>query len=174
MAQQAEIDAPLVFKPSHNIAIALSAESDRDFEPIISFLARSSYAFALTSEPTIYESHHQQFWGSCRDVRRDGQHVLEASISGRNVQITEAKIRHSLRLDDEAGRVIPYSATDLDSTFKTIGYEGKVTTTVFKGKLSYPWKFFVHVFIHNLSNKTGGWNQAPTDLASAICAFIRG
>lgn len=47
----------LRFKPNHNIYASLSPIGDAKFDLIFHFLNQSNYAFAITTNPTIYEDH---------------------------------------------------------------------------------------------------------------------
>ncbi|KAD4585480.1 hypothetical protein E3N88_23081 [Mikania micrantha] len=54
-----------------------------------------------------------------------------------------------------------------------MGYECPLpSTTYLKGRVSYNYKYLIHLFLHCLSNKTGGWDQVPSDLASAIHGLV--
>ncbi|KAD4178523.1 hypothetical protein E3N88_27114 [Mikania micrantha] len=68
------------FRPTHNLPAELSADNDANFAPIISFLRRSRYLFALTVHSLVYESHYQQFWGSCSVSSSPNGRILNATI----------------------------------------------------------------------------------------------
>ncbi|KAD3337310.1 hypothetical protein E3N88_32830 [Mikania micrantha] len=97
--------ALLPFKPAHNLPAELSAEHDADFAPIISFLQRSRYNFALTVKPLVYESHHQQFWASCSVSSSPNGRILNATIDAHPISITVETICRHLQLCDAGGRV---------------------------------------------------------------------
>ena len=97
--------ALLPFKPAHNLSVELSAEHDADFAPIISFLQRSTYNFALTVQPVVYESHHQQFWASCSVSSSHNGRFLHATIDAHPISITVETICRHLQLNDVGGRV---------------------------------------------------------------------
>ncbi|KAD3641229.1 hypothetical protein E3N88_30453 [Mikania micrantha] len=164
--------ALLAFKPAHNVPAELLAEHDADFAPIISFLQRSRYFFALTVQPLVYESHHQQFWASCSVSSSPNGRSLEATIDAHPIAITVETICRHLKFNDAGGRV-SFTKDEVASTFKSMGYEGPLpSTTYLKGRVSYNYKYLIHVFLHCLSNKSGGWDQVPSDLASAIHGLV--
>ncbi|KAD4385474.1 hypothetical protein E3N88_25642 [Mikania micrantha] len=164
--------ALLPFKPAHNLSAELSAEHDVDFVPIISFLQRSRYNFALTVQPMVYESHHQQFWASCSVSSSPNGWILHAIIDAHPISITVETICRHLQLCDAGGR-ISFTKDEVALTFRSMGYEGPLpSTTYWKGRVSYNYKYLIHLFLHCLSNKTGGWDQVPSDLASAIHGLV--
>ncbi|KAD5802478.1 hypothetical protein E3N88_13838 [Mikania micrantha] len=162
----------LAFKPAHNVPAKLSAEHDADFAPIVSFLQRSRYFFALTSQPLVYESHHQQFWASCSVSSSSNGRYLLATIDAHPITITVETISRHLKLND-AGGSVSFTKDEVASTFQSMGYEGPLpSTTYLKGRVSYNYKYLIHLFLHCLSNKSGGWDQIPSDLASAIHGLV--
>ncbi|KAL8239676.1 hypothetical protein R6Q59_016243 [Mikania micrantha] len=83
----------------------------------------------------------------------------------------ETICRH-LQLCDAGGRV-SFTKDEVALTFRSMGYEGPLpSTTYLKGRVSYNYKYLIHLFLHCLSNKTGGWDQLPSDLASAIHGLV--
>ncbi|KAD6454671.1 hypothetical protein E3N88_09377 [Mikania micrantha] len=160
-------------RPSHNLPAELSADNDADFAPIISFLRRSRYLFALTVQPMVYESHHQQFWASCSVSSSPNGRILNATIDAHPISITVETICRHLQLCDAGGR-ISFTKDEVASTFRSMGYEGPLpSTTYLKGRVSYNYKYLIHLLLHCLSNKTGGWDQVPSDLASAIHGLLK-
>jgi hypothetical protein len=54
-----------------------------------------------------------------------------------------------------------------------MGYEGDLGKGTYKKNLlSFNWKFLVHTVIHCLSNKNGGWDQCPEDLANLVHSIV--
>ncbi|GJS25511.1 hypothetical protein Tco_0454143 [Tanacetum coccineum] len=59
--------------------------------------------YALTANPTIYDSLVKQFWQSAiASTKEDGFFEISATIDNIRYTITEASIRESLQLDDDA------------------------------------------------------------------------
>ncbi|KAL8245989.1 hypothetical protein R6Q59_007205 [Mikania micrantha] len=160
--------ALLAFCPTHNLVAELSAEHDADFAPIISFLRRSMYFFTLTFNHVVYESHHQQFWGSCSIVPSTNGRTLLATIDAHPISISMEIICWHLQLNDAGGRA-SFTKDEVEVTILSMGYKCPLpSTTYLKGKVSYNYKYLLLVFLHCLSNKRGGWVQIPSDLALAI------
>ncbi|GJQ95264.1 hypothetical protein Tco_0006403 [Tanacetum coccineum] len=74
------------------------------FAEIVEFLRGSNLRYALTTNPTIYDSLIKQFWQSATaNTKADGSLEINATIDTIGYTITEASIRDSLQLDDAAG-----------------------------------------------------------------------
>ncbi|GJY16821.1 hypothetical protein Tco_0387243 [Tanacetum coccineum] len=72
--------------------------------PQMDFLQGSNLRYALTANPTIYDSLVKQFWQSAiAHTRADGSLEIIATIDTIRYTISEASIRDSLQLDDATG-----------------------------------------------------------------------
>nr|GEZ35338.1 hypothetical protein [Tanacetum cinerariifolium] len=72
---------------------------------MVDFIAASPLRYALTVKPTIYVSHIRQFWSTTRIKTTDeGTHIL-ATVDGIQRTVSEASLRHNLKLRDEDGIV---------------------------------------------------------------------
>nr|GEV49020.1 retrovirus-related Pol polyprotein from transposon TNT 1-94 [Tanacetum cinerariifolium] len=76
-----------------------TAESD-GFEQIVDFLNANQIKYALTVSPTIYAACIKQFWTTLKIRTVNDDVRLQALIDGKKVVITEASIRHDLKLND--------------------------------------------------------------------------
>ncbi|KAD0234947.1 hypothetical protein E3N88_44575 [Mikania micrantha] len=112
--------ALLAFKPAHNLPAELSSDNDPDFAPIILFLQKSRYSFALIVQPLVYESHHQQFWASCSVSSSSNGRTLNATIDAHPISITVETICRHLKLNDAGGKV-SFTKDEVASTFKSMG-----------------------------------------------------
>ncbi|KAL8209125.1 hypothetical protein R6Q57_008537 [Mikania cordata] len=90
--------ALFAFKPAHNLPVELSADNDADFA------YRSKYSIALTVQPLVYESHYQQFWGSCSMSSSANGRLLNATIDAHPISITVETISMHLQLNDADGQ----------------------------------------------------------------------
>lgn len=91
----------------------------------------------------------------------DEEKALSTTVQGRTFFITPAIINNHLQLDDEEGEVF-FPKEVVNHFFEQMGYEGDFSVKTFrKGKVSSQCKYLLHVAIHNLSNKHGGWDQIP-------------
>ncbi|GJY55538.1 putative ribonuclease H-like domain-containing protein [Tanacetum coccineum] len=74
------------------------------FAEIVDFLRGSNLRYALTSNPTIYDSLVKQFWQTATaNTKADGSLEINATIDTIGYTITEASIRDSLHLEDATG-----------------------------------------------------------------------
>ncbi|GJX16338.1 hypothetical protein Tco_0217170 [Tanacetum coccineum] len=81
------------------------------FAEIVDFLRGSNLRYALTSNPTIYDSLVKQFWQTATaNTKADGSLEINATIDTIGYTITEASIRDSLQLEDATGITLPHVA----------------------------------------------------------------
>ncbi|GKA11824.1 putative ribonuclease H-like domain-containing protein [Tanacetum coccineum] len=74
------------------------------FAEIVDFLRGSNLRYALTTNPTIYDSLVKQFWQTATaNTLADGTLELHATIDTTEYTITEASIRDKLQLADASG-----------------------------------------------------------------------
>ncbi|GJW30008.1 hypothetical protein Tco_0046883 [Tanacetum coccineum] len=90
--------------------------------------AKLHIRYALTSNPTIYDSLVKQFWQTATaNTKADGSLEINATIDTIGYTITEASIRDSLQLEDATGiTMLPN-----DELFKGIGQMGYPTDGTF-------------------------------------------
>nr|GEU78752.1 xylulose kinase-1 [Tanacetum cinerariifolium] len=92
------------FAKTHNLIAFLEKPSKSDgFEQIIDFLNANQIKYALTVSPTIYTLCIKQFWTTLKIKTVNDDVRLQALIDGKRVVITEASIRHNLKLNDAKG-----------------------------------------------------------------------
>ncbi|GJZ46140.1 putative ribonuclease H-like domain-containing protein [Tanacetum coccineum] len=90
--------------------------------------------YALTANPTIYDSLVKQFWQSAiASTKEDGFFEISATIDNIRYTITEASIRESLQLDDATG-ITMLPNDDLFQGMGQIGYPTDGTFTFWKIK----------------------------------------
>nr|GEW89422.1 hypothetical protein [Tanacetum cinerariifolium] len=79
---------------------------------------------------------------------------LQALVDGKKVVITEAYIRHDLKLNDAEGSSCLSNAVVFEELAR-MGYEKpSKKLTFYKAFFSPQWKFFIHTIIQRLSAKT--------------------
>ncbi|GJS59749.1 hypothetical protein Tco_0654533 [Tanacetum coccineum] len=92
------------FVETHNLVVFLeNPEESNGFKGIIDFLNASSIKYALTVNPTVYESCIQQFWATAKAKTVNGEHQIQALVDKKKVIITEKSVRRDLMLDDAEG-----------------------------------------------------------------------
>ncbi|GKD89341.1 hypothetical protein Tco_1364848 [Tanacetum coccineum] len=108
------------------------------FTEVVDFLKGTSLRYALTHNPTIYDSLVKQFWQTAT-VRTlaNGTQQLIASIDSKEYTITEASVRSKLQLADATGI---HNLSDAEI------YDGLAT----------------------LGPKSGGWDQFGSTIATAL------
>ncbi|GKD55308.1 hypothetical protein Tco_1288695 [Tanacetum coccineum] len=95
----------LKYSDKHNMVTFLKKPNESvGFTEIVDFLKGTSLRYALTHNPTIYDSLVKQFWQTAT-VRTlaNGTPELVASIDNKEYTITEASVRSKLQLADAAG-----------------------------------------------------------------------
>ncbi|GKD96254.1 hypothetical protein Tco_1380151 [Tanacetum coccineum] len=70
---------------------------------IIDFLNASSIKYALTVNPTVYESCIQQFWATAKAKIVNGERQIQALVDKKKVIIIEKSVRSDLMLEDADG-----------------------------------------------------------------------
>ncbi|GJT19529.1 hypothetical protein Tco_0878235 [Tanacetum coccineum] len=168
--------AALKYNDDHNKIAYLGRErGSEDFTDILSYLDHSPLRYALThAPPVVFDSLVKQFWATAV-VRPNaaGSHDLVATIDGREVVVTESLIRTQLQLDDANG-IFDMPINDILEGMRVIGYPTDRTLTFLKIHLSPQWRFMVHTIMHCLSPKSGGWNQFPSSIATALICLSTG
>ncbi|GKA42872.1 ribonuclease H-like domain-containing protein [Tanacetum coccineum] len=97
--------ANLRYSNKHNmVAFLKKPNKSVGFTEIVDFLKGSSLRYALTHNPTIYDSLVKQFWQTVT-VRTlaNGIQELVASIDNKEYTITEASVKSKLHLADATG-----------------------------------------------------------------------
>ncbi|GJY11647.1 hypothetical protein Tco_0380956 [Tanacetum coccineum] len=94
----------LKFAKTHNLVAFLDKlkESSR-FEGIIDFMNASYIKYALTVNPTVYESCIKQFWAIAKAKIVNGERQIQALVDKKKVIITEKSVRSDLILEDAEG-----------------------------------------------------------------------
>ncbi|GJU56234.1 hypothetical protein Tco_1229948 [Tanacetum coccineum] len=99
--------------------VAFGSDPKRE---VVDFLKGTSLRYALTHNPTIYDSLVKQFWQTAI-VRTlaNGTQQLVASIDSKEYTITEASVRSKLQLADATG-IHNLSDADIYAGLATLGY----------------------------------------------------
>ncbi|GJW81791.1 hypothetical protein Tco_0145766 [Tanacetum coccineum] len=115
--------ANLKYSDKHNmVAFLKKPNGSDDFHEIVDFLKRTPLRYALTHNPTIYDSLVKQFWqtATVRTIANGNQELL-ATIDGQAYTITEASVRSSLQWADATG-IFNLPDADIYEGLATIGY----------------------------------------------------
>ncbi|GJZ84748.1 putative ribonuclease H-like domain-containing protein [Tanacetum coccineum] len=138
------------------------------FEGIIDFLNVSSIKYALTVNPTIYESCIKQLWATAKAKTVNGECQIQALVDTKKVIITEKNVRSDHMLEDAEGtECLPNDVIFEQLTL--MGYENLTQKlTFYKAYFSSQWKFLIHIILQCLSAKTTSWNEFSSTMKSAI------
>ncbi|GJS15542.1 hypothetical protein Tco_0410014 [Tanacetum coccineum] len=131
--------ANLKFSDKHNMVAFLKKPNESvGFTEVVDFLKGTSLRYALTHNPTIYDSLVIQFWqtATVRTLANETQQLI-ASIDSTEYTITEASVKSKLQLAD---------ATGIHNLSDAKIYAGLAT----------------------LGPKSGGWDQFGSTIATAL------
>ncbi|GJR37482.1 hypothetical protein Tco_1213166 [Tanacetum coccineum] len=167
--------AQLKYCDKHNqVGFLRKPDESTGFGEIVDFLRGSNLRYALTANPTIYDSLVKQFWQSAITTSNtDGSLEISATIDTIRYTISEASIRDSLQLDDATGITMLPNA-DLFEGMGLIGYPTDGTFTFWKSFFTPQWRFLVHHLLHCISSKSGGWDQFGSNIATALICLSTG
>ncbi|KAI3687048.1 hypothetical protein L1987_80738 [Smallanthus sonchifolius] len=143
------------FSPYHNLtACLIKGKKSEGFNDMIDFLCRSKILHALTVNPTIYTSYMEDFWSSAMYTTEQGTPQIKGTVDGKEIIITEAKLRQHLKLQDE-GDATSYPRDVYMRTFVSIGYTGNQTEyTIEKALMGPKWKYLCHTLLQCISQKS--------------------
>ena len=143
------------------------------FTEMVHFLNATSIRYALTVNPTIFNSFIKQFQLTAKIKTHNGESYVKAIVDGQKVLVSELSIRATLLFaDDEEIKCL--SNVDIFKGLKDT-YEKKNNSLKFQKALLYShWKFLAHTLLHCLSPKTSGWNEFSTVIASAMIYLSKG
>nr|GEV14276.1 hypothetical protein [Tanacetum cinerariifolium] len=162
--------AALLYKDDHNkVAYLEKGKGWEAYEQILDFINRSHIQYALTHHPPIvFDSLVKQFWAAATvHTHKAWPSEIIATIDGNEVVVTESLIRTQLQLNDETG-LYEFTLHDVLDGMREIGYPTDGSLTFYTAKISPQWRFLIHFLIHCMSPKSGGWNQFPSSIASAL------
>ncbi|GJZ17417.1 putative ribonuclease H-like domain-containing protein [Tanacetum coccineum] len=138
------------------------------FAEIVDFLRGSNLRYALTSNPTIYDSLVKQFWQTATtNTKADGTLEINATIDTIGYTITEASIRDTLQLEDATG-ITMLPNDEIFEGMGQMGYPTDGTFTFWKSFFTPQWRYLVHHLLHCISSKSGGWDQFGSNIATAL------
>ncbi|GJV38142.1 putative ribonuclease H-like domain-containing protein [Tanacetum coccineum] len=152
----------------------LDKKSTTGFAEIVDFLRGSNLRYALTTNPTIYDSLVKQFWQTATaNTIADGTLELHATIDTTEYTITEASIRDKLHLADASG-ITMLPNNEIFEGMGQMGYPTDGSFTFWKSFFTPQWRFLVHHLLHCISSKSGGWDQFGSNIATALICLSTG
>ncbi|GJU30721.1 hypothetical protein Tco_1174310 [Tanacetum coccineum] len=123
------------------------------------FLRSSNSRYALSTNPTIYDSLVKQFWQTATaNTIADGTLELHATIDTTEYTITEASIRDKLHLADASG-ITMLPNNEIFEGMGQMGYPTDGSFTFWKSFFTPQWRFLVPPNFVCISSKSGGWGS---------------
>ncbi|GJT23979.1 hypothetical protein Tco_0893916 [Tanacetum coccineum] len=161
--------AQLKYCDKHNqVGFLRKPDESAGFAEIVDFLRGSNLRYALTSNPTIYDSLVKQFWQTATtNTIADGTLEIHATIDTKGYTITEASIRDTLQLADATG-ITMLPNDEIFEGMGQMGYPTDGTFTFWKSFFTPQWRYLVHHLLHCISSKSGGWDQFGSNIATAL------
>ncbi|GKE51333.1 hypothetical protein Tco_1486489, partial [Tanacetum coccineum] len=130
--------------------------------------------YALTTNPTIYDSIIKQFWQTATAITNaDRTLEIKATIDTIWYTISKVSIRDSLQLEDATG-ITMLPNDELFEGMGQIGYPTDGTFTFWKSFFTPQWRYLVHHLLHCISSKSGGWDQFGSNIATALVCLSTG
>ncbi|GJS77792.1 retrovirus-related pol polyprotein from transposon TNT 1-94, partial [Tanacetum coccineum] len=151
-----------------SIGFLRKPDKSAGFAEIVDFLRGSNLRYALTTNPTIYDSLVRQFWQSATaNTHVDGSLEINATIDTIKYTISEALIRDSLQLEDATG-ITMLPNEELFEGMGQTGYPTDGTFTFWKSFFTPQWRYLVHHLLRCISLKSGGWDKFGRNIATAL------
>ncbi|GKB93560.1 hypothetical protein Tco_0979697 [Tanacetum coccineum] len=167
--------AQLKYCDKHNqVGFLRKPDESAGFAEIVDFLRGSNLRYALSTNPTIYDSLVKQFWQTATaNTIADGTLELHATIDTSEYTITEASIRDNLHLADASG-ITMLPNNEIFEGMGQMGYPTDGSFTFWKSFFTPQWRFLVHHLLHCISSKSGGWDQFGSNIATALICLSTG
>ncbi|GKD75396.1 hypothetical protein Tco_1333678 [Tanacetum coccineum] len=167
--------AQLKYCDKHNqVGFLRKPDESAGFAEIVDFLRGSNLRYALTTNPTIYDSLVKQFWQTATaKTLANGTLELHATIDTIAYTITEASIRNKLQLADASG-ITMLPNNEIFEGMGHMGYPTDGSFTFWKSFFTPQWRFLVHHILHCMSSKSGGWDQFGSNIATALICLSTG
>ncbi|KAI3825231.1 hypothetical protein L1987_06709 [Smallanthus sonchifolius] len=122
----------LEYKHPHNVLPFLEKHVNYpEFHPIIDFLKRFPLSYALTINPTLYDSRIREFWETVAYAFQDKKHTITTKVDGKPLVIRIETIQTHLQVDDTKGKY-SFPDADVEQTFRDMGYGGNPKVTIKK------------------------------------------
>ncbi|KAI3827843.1 hypothetical protein L1987_01930 [Smallanthus sonchifolius] len=167
----------LLFAKKHNICAYLNATDPKnaEFTPVLNFLANSNISFAINNNLPVFETTIRQFWATATSVSVNNTRHIRATVHNQEVLFSEATIREVLQFNDNPEAPIEFPSFYIRECFRRMGHPNKfIGGQVIKNALPPLWRYIVHIFIHCISIRKGGFDSANALIASAILGLVKG
>ncbi|GKC20336.1 ribonuclease H-like domain-containing protein [Tanacetum coccineum] len=150
------------------LLLQVNAVKHRLITAAANILNANPIKYALTINPTIFESCVEQFW-STRVVKKvNGDVQIHALIDGKRIVVSKPTIRRDLQFADEGGVDCLPTAIIFEEIARMWYEKPSQKLTFYKAFFSPKWKFMIHTILQCLSAKTTTWNEFSSTVALAI------
>ncbi|KAI3814052.1 hypothetical protein L1987_18794 [Smallanthus sonchifolius] len=167
----------LVFVKRHNVCAFLNSNDPKaaEFIPVLNFLANSNISFAISHNLPVFEATIRQFWETAEIITVDNVQHIRATVHGQEVLFSEDTVREALQLNDNPEAPVEFPIFYVKECFRRMGHPDEFKNgQIIKNSLPSHWRYIVHVFIHCLSIRKGGFDSANSTLGSAILGLTKG
>ncbi|KAI3744859.1 hypothetical protein L1987_57955 [Smallanthus sonchifolius] len=146
-----------------------------NFVLLLNFLANFNVSFAISHNLPIFENSIRQFWVTAARVSINNVVHITATVYNQEVLISEALIREVLQFNDNHEAPVEYSNIFICESFRRMGHPDEFKSRqIIKTFLAPHWRYIVHVMIHCISIRKGGFHSANAMVASATLGLIKG
>ncbi|XP_076904399.1 uncharacterized protein LOC143559823 [Bidens hawaiensis] len=141
------------------------------FGDLLTFLRRSKIHYAITARPKVYLSIIRQFWNTAEYVEEDKS--IRATINRTPITIDVVVIRRVLQFDDNDDNSSEFDRQLVRGLFRRLNYGGDILRSMLnKNGLCAPYKYLLHVLLHCMSGRRGGFDECRLSVQSAFVALI--
>ena len=168
-------EASLGKNQKHNICAYLDQKMRyaNTFGDIIGFLKRSRIAYAVSTDYQAYESNQQDFWTHAEIDSSQLPTLIRSSVKGNPVIVSAECIRRLWKFNDKSSDPTNLDASLIKGCFMRMKYDGKFREVpMVKSNLCVPYKYLMHVLVHCLGSRKGGYDEIPEILQSAMVALV--
>ncbi|GJZ11979.1 hypothetical protein Tco_0546738 [Tanacetum coccineum] len=127
-------------------------EEGAGFEEIVDFLNASHIKYALTVNPTVYESCIQQLWATAKVKTINEERQIQALVDKKKVIVTETSTRHDLKLDDAEGT----DCLSNDVIFEQLSKMGTMASAIIYLATNQKFNFSKYIFDNMVKHLEGG------------------
>ncbi|KAI3805129.1 hypothetical protein L1987_27205 [Smallanthus sonchifolius] len=167
----------LLFVKRHNVCAFLNANDPKaaEFIPVLNFLANSNISFSISNNLPVFEITIREFWETAKIITIENIEHIRTTVRGQEVLLSETTIREVLLFNDHPDAPIEFPIFYVKECFRRLGHPDEFKSgQIIKNSLPSHWRYIVHVFIHYLSIRKGGFDSANNTLGSAILGIIKG
>ncbi|KAI3774113.1 hypothetical protein L1987_48657 [Smallanthus sonchifolius] len=169
-------DMDLLFVKRHNVCAFLNAADPKSagFKPVLNFLDNSNLSVAISHDLPVFETTIRQFWDTTTTVIDNVEHI-RAIVHNQKVLLSEATIREVLHFNDNPEAPVEFPSSYVKECFRRLGHPDEFKSgQIIKNSLPSQRRYIVHIFIHCLSIRKGGFDSANSIVASVVLGLIKG